>query len=290
AVRSLYRSFLREIRILPQDYLRRFFRLKLADDFRTFLSSESGKAKASDPSKMKRMNKELLRLKLANVGHKKAFNHILDLAYGRKGRLKWSIMKPLLHDPTVPPPPRIISAVERSRPPIYSPELTALLTSSYSRTSRNAVSRQHLQNPPMLPPRADRSSEEARLFGPLSKRREVNIRWHYFTTQWKRLFPPIELSKTQQGAGVGNSDSVAAGAAASVRTVGLQSACTFQELEEFSGMHHEAPPTPRRQVLNRDQDVRTNHSEENRRKAPNRYLRRRYMELLGRIPILTYTP
>jgi hypothetical protein len=31
-------------------------------------------------------------LKLANNGHRQAFAHVLDLAYGRKGPLKWSIM------------------------------------------------------------------------------------------------------------------------------------------------------------------------------------------------------
>ena len=32
-------------------------------------------------------------MEAANRGSVKAFNHILDLAYGRKGKLKWEIMK-----------------------------------------------------------------------------------------------------------------------------------------------------------------------------------------------------
>ena len=35
---------------------------------------------------------ELSKLKLANDGHNLAFAHVLDLAYGRKGPLKWRIM------------------------------------------------------------------------------------------------------------------------------------------------------------------------------------------------------
>jgi len=35
---------------------------------------------------------ELSKFKLANDGHKQAFAHVLDLAYGRKGPLKWRIM------------------------------------------------------------------------------------------------------------------------------------------------------------------------------------------------------
>jgi hypothetical protein len=35
---------------------------------------------------------ELSKLKHANDGHQRAFAHVLDLAYGRKGPLKWRIM------------------------------------------------------------------------------------------------------------------------------------------------------------------------------------------------------
>jgi hypothetical protein len=35
---------------------------------------------------------ELSKLELANDGHQQAFAHVLDLAYGRKGPLKWRIM------------------------------------------------------------------------------------------------------------------------------------------------------------------------------------------------------
>jgi hypothetical protein len=36
---------------------------------------------------------ELSKLTLANNGDRHAFAHVLDLAYGRKGQLKWSILK-----------------------------------------------------------------------------------------------------------------------------------------------------------------------------------------------------
>ncbi|KAI9513075.1 hypothetical protein F5148DRAFT_972501, partial [Russula earlei] len=265
---------------------RQFFRLKISADIRSALD-ESRKHKQRQAT-FKRLRKELSKLKLTNNGDRRAIAHVLDLAYGRKGPLKWSILRPLLTDPAAPAPPRIISSVERSRPPVYSPELTALLLSPYARSSGKTPKPSHLHQPPTLPPRADPSSEDARLFGPFSKRREVNIRWRYFSSQWKRLYPPLEVSVKRRGSQEASSREDAI-LDAGIRGVGMQAAGLLEELESLAGPVSERPPAPRRM-----DSVYLPHTvsraADDQRALPNRFLRRRYRELLGRIPILTYSP
>jgi hypothetical protein len=211
---------------------------------------------------------------------------VLDLAYGRKGPLKWGIMKSLLPDPATPAPPRTIPSVERSRLPVYSPEFTALLLSPCSRPTGKTLRPSHLHSPPALPPRANPSSEDARLFGPFSKRREVNIRWRYFSSQWKKLYPPLEVSVKKQGTQETSSQEDAL-LGARIRGVGMQTAGLLDELKLLAGPTSERPPAPRR-----TDPVYPSHTPSytgDRRALPNRFLRRRYRELLGRIPVLTYS-
>lgn len=191
-----------------------------------------------------------------------------------------------LSDPTALAPPRIIPSVERSRPPVYSPELTALLLSPYSRLSGKIPKPPHLLSPPTLPPRADPSSEDARLFGPFSKRREVNIRWRYFSYQWKRLYPPLEVSVKQRGAQETSSREDAL-LSAGIRGVGMQTAGLLEELKLLAGPVSVRPPAPRR--ADPVYHLRASSCGPDGRALPNRFLRRRYRELLGRIPVLTYS-
>ena len=194
------------------------------------------------------------------------------------------LSQPLLSDPNTPVPARIIPQVERSRPPVYSPELAALLLSRYSRPSGKALKPSHLHEPPTLPSRADPTPEDARLFGPLSKRRQVNIRWRYFSHHWKRIYPPIEISvKPQEAPKTTPQEGFAPDAG--IRGVGLQGAGLLEELRMLAGDVSKRPITPRRidsVYRSKSLSITTD-----RGSLPNRYLRRRYRELLGRIPILT---
>ncbi len=165
---------------------------------------------------------------------------------------------------------------------MYSPELAALLLSPYSRSSGKASKPAHLHHPPTLPSRADPSSEDARLFGPLSKRRQVNIHWRYFSHQWRRINPPLEISvKQQEALKVPSQEGFAPDAG--IRGVGLQGAGLLEELKTLAGVP-KRPTDPRRiDPVYRSESPSTTA----RGSSPNRYLRRRYRELLGRIPILT---
>ncbi|KAF8633034.1 hypothetical protein AX15_001624 [Amanita polypyramis BW_CC] len=266
----LYRQYLRQIKSLPVLYLRQFFRLKAIDDTWAV-------ARTKDPvlscRKLKRLRKDLRKLETASKGDVKAYAQILDLAYGRKGKLKWELMEPLLSSGT-DRPPRIISSVERSRMPVYSPELRALLTSSLSRTTR-PLKPDALDNPPTLP---RRTPDEEKLIGTFSKRREVNIRWRYFTTEWKKIFPPLQTivcGKGSEELPENDSASVAA------RVNGLQD--VFQDVQRLVGSPWKARNLTRRELSSREPSLHlTGHHN-------SRWLRRRFQQLLGHIPILIST-
>jgi len=221
---------------------------------------------------------ELRRLRRANSGEKKAMEHVLDAAYGRKGKLKHELMKRFLTNPFDPPPPRIISGVERSRPPSYSPELSTLLTSVHARTITKPLKSAALVTPPTLPERAEPTSEEARLLGPFSRRREVNIRWRYYVAEVKKTYYPLEVTKPN---GVSETTRL--------RETGAEELGLLKEVEQLAHSGHMSPPVPRRQrgqaAELRDSENPLKHSAFDSPLAE-RFLRRRYRELLSRIPIL----
>ncbi|KAI0322693.1 hypothetical protein OF83DRAFT_1080105 [Amylostereum chailletii] len=288
SITCLYRSLLRQAHRLPHEYLRQFFGIRVKESVQNALRSRKGVMKAA---KLKRARKELKRLQLANAGDSKAFSRVLDLAYGRIGPLRHAIMKPLLSPGIDMLPPKLVPSVERSRPPVYSPELSALLASNHARRTGKAISSAQTRSPPILPARADLSSEQARIFGPFSKRREVNIRWRYFTSNWKSLYPPLEVCVRRSQTTRPSVDLEALGAA-NIRPVGLQGANVLEELVTLGGSVS-SPPMPRRHRRmpsmtfaarpESDANVPTLPV------APTRFLRRRYRELIGRVPVLTYS-
>ncbi|KAJ7102111.1 hypothetical protein B0H15DRAFT_312096 [Mycena belliarum] len=262
---GLYKAFLRQTRKLPHLYLRQFWRIKAYDDVRSILKTDN--IHGARERKLKRMVKDLRKLEAGNNRNTKAFNHVLAVAYGRKGKLKRELMQPILTDPTAPIPSKIIPAVESSRPPVYSKELKALLFSGVARTTKPLTARQ-LELPPTLPARADPGSPEARLLGPFSKRRETNARWRYFVAEWQKVRPPLHtVIETRPVNAGGNTleDVYRTG----IRSLPMEGLYVFEDVENLAGPSSIRPS----ETYN----------------APTRWLRRRYRELLTRIPILNYT-
>ncbi|KAI0030212.1 hypothetical protein K488DRAFT_54731 [Vararia minispora EC-137] len=283
AIVSLYRSLLREAKRLPHAYLRQFYYLRAQDEFRRLASTDRG---GMQVRKFHRISKELSRLRRANDSVLADFNHILDMAYGRKGPLRYILMKPFLSDPTVPLPPRIIPMMPKSHPPHYTPELSALMGSPFARMTGKTYSEKELHRPPTLPLRSDPRSDDYRIFGPLSKRREVNIRWRFFCGQWKKTYPPLELTALSAE----DSPSLALR-----RGFVLQKMNLLQEVRALASSSSNKPPAPRRQreVFNTDlaasgaTSLSFSHT---LHLGPTRFMRRRYKQLLGRIPIITRRP
>ncbi|KAF5374858.1 hypothetical protein D9758_000466 [Tetrapyrgos nigripes] len=271
SITSLYRSYLRQIRRLPHHYLRSFFRIKASDDFRSIVGTSNQHVQRV---KVKRVSKDVRKIERALNGNAAAFSSILDSAYGRRGKLRWEIMKPILSDPTSPLPEPLIPSKAKSRPPLYTKELQALLTSSIARSTATPVKQEYLKFPPDLSPRADPTSEEARLLGPLSKRLEINKRWRFYTKEWRKVLPPAGVF-VKSPDGTVTSDLSQVG----IRSVGLQDD-VFKGIEEIVGpLETPRPITRRERRLASDRTHR----------HPSRWLRRRYQELLGRLPTLVYS-
>jgi len=276
-VRSTYRALVRETQRLPHVYLSDFFRTRTTQYFRENILSGSI-SKRLLWRKVGKAKKELRKLQRANNGEKSALTHVIELAYGRKGKLHHELKKHYLTNPFNSPPPRIIPAVERSRPPSYSPELKVLLTSIHSRSK--PLSSSALYTPPTLPQKADLSSEEARIFGPLSRRREVNIRWRYHTAQLARTYFPLELSKGESNGSEFQTE---------LRPTGAEELELLREVETLARSPHNGVPLPRRQQINyakKETKDQTNIGQVFYSSRPARFIRRRYAQLLSRIPIL----
>jgi hypothetical protein len=75
---------------------------------------------------------------------------------------------------------------------------------------------------------------------------------------------------------------------ARIRGVGIQTGGLLEELKSLAGSVSERPPVPRR--LDPVYRSRSVSHDADRLVLPSRFLRRRYRELLGRVPILTYVP
>jgi len=152
----------------------------------------------------------------------------------------------------------------------------ALLTSSYSRTTK-PLSKKGAERPCELPTRADPSSEEARIFGPFSKRREVNIRRRFIKTEVKKVFPPIDILRadtTQQ-------DFQARVDLLDVLKMGL-----FAEAEKLVGELCKGPTTTRREQ--KDELLEHPSPSMSTDRHPSRWVCRRYRWLLSRLPQLVY--
>lgn len=186
-------------------------------------------------------------------------------------------MQPFLSDPNAQVPPPIIPQLSSSRPPVYSPELRALLTSDISRTTK-PLKPSTLNRPPTLPPQFDSSSEEARLFGRLSKRREKNIRQRFFKKEVQKVYPPleVEIHGTLEVEDVG------------IRRGGGQGLGLLKDVESIIGPTWKPPKLTRRErkCLTEDDTLPQPVSGQH----PSRWLRRRYQSLLARLPTLTFTP
>ncbi|CAL1695111.1 unnamed protein product [Somion occarium] len=283
---NLQRSFERQINRLPTEYLRQFFRIKVGDDVQAIETAPTHRGLQN--RKLKRAKQTLRMLENANNACPTSWNRMLDIAYGRKGKMKWELLDPLMVDPTAPLPERIIPAVEKSRPPSYTPELAALLTSSISRTAK-ALTPKSLQVPPSLPERADPNSEQAKLLGPFSKRREVNIHKRFFKEETAKILPPLQISALSDLTASGEESATTS----HIRGTGLEATGLLEEVKAISGdpWKHPTPTLRGRQSASESPNTPSGElALPTHTTLPRRFLRRRFQQLLSRLPIVTHKP
>jgi len=183
-----------------------------------------------------------------------------------------------LTDPSSPIPAPIIPSLEQSRPPVYSPQLKALL--SHPSSKRNKVLRpEDFSNPRTLPLQANPKSEEARIFGRFSKHREVNIRWRFYKDELKKVLPPLEVDIAENETNKQEGQILP-------RALSMSGHGVLREVESLVGNIFPRPPLTRR-------ERRTSGDSDFSRFAiakghPSRWIRRRYRTLLAQLPHLTY--
>lgn len=167
-----------------------------------------------------------------------------------------------------------------------------MLTSIHSRTTK-ALDKDNLITPPILPLRVDPSSEEARLLGPFSKRREVNIRWRYFKRESRKILPPLQLSVKEISDSfevTKTSSDVHDIASVGIRGIGLQASRLVEEAQILAGPAWKSLSIPRRaREKAESQTPQLPNDNPFNSSLPTRWLRKRYQDLLGRVPILTYS-
>jgi hypothetical protein len=185
---------------------------------------------------------------------------------------KWlMILKPFMYTKGALPDTIIAGNLGSSRPPMYSPALTALLTSPHSRTTK-PLSKSDIIRPRNLPACANPLSDEARIHGPFSKRREVNIRWRQFKTETKKLLPPLDACLANSIIKDPN------------RTLDANLE-NLENVESAVGELCRGPTKTRREQKDMKKDESRTLSDH---RHPSRWVRRRYRWLLSCSPRLMY--
>lgn len=189
-----------------------------------------------------------------------------------------NVYQPLLSDTNAPLLPSTNPRKEKTCSPTYSPELVALLTSGISRTTR-PLQKHQLVSPPGLRGHAKSDFEDTTLLGPPSRRREHNIRCRFFRNEWKKVYPPLQVS-LQHPANHTNTHIPSH----PPLNFGFQNVITLQELLALGGSPSRLPEPPskqRRQRIQKKSDANPFDGD-----LSVRWLRRRYQALLGRVPLL----
>ena len=166
--------------------------------------------------------------------------------------------------------------------------MTALLGSTLSRDGSIRRTEKQLRDPPILPPRADPTSLDAKILGPLSKRREVNLKWRFFKSETAKVYPPIEVSRVHVLKTSTSLDKVAKAEESTAENamhpkaapVGFQGTSVLRDLEDLASPN---PNTQKRVIDPALPGPRCNPTS-----TVNHFIRRQHRKILAKIPILTY--
>lgn len=181
--KSLYRRLIREARALPDETTSEHFRGQIKKNF-------------CKNSVYPAQHRQLLRLlQRANAGYIQQLQKCMQIAYGRRGKLARVRIEAILSQARENATSPLIPTVPRTKLPQYTPLMKSYLLCPDSHRKGKAPKSGHLITPPALPARADPNSEDARLLGPFSKRREANIRWRYLTNFRDKMNAPILSSE-----------------------------------------------------------------------------------------------
>ncbi|GAA5937326.1 uncharacterized protein JCM15063_002872 [Sporobolomyces koalae] len=178
---SLYRNLLREARRLPDQHASTYYHERIR---RLFRDEHAYKTDLQTVRKTKRAQQLLRHLQAANDGYLHAVTRVLETAYGVRGPQKHASLAPYLK--------------QDQEQHTFSPPLAALVGSTVSHLSR-APSPAQLVKPPTMPERADPTSEEARLLGPLIPQRVKAIKRRWWNSQTGKIRAPVTARVRENG-------------------------------------------------------------------------------------------
>ncbi|GAA5900259.1 hypothetical protein JCM5296_003023 [Sporobolomyces johnsonii] len=227
----LYRQLLKEAQRLPDGHASSYYIRQIRDQFRQPPVPESS---LQGIRRVKRAEKLLRHLQAANDGYLHALTRVLETSYGLRGPGKHASLQPFL--------------LPAQSTYSFPPALASLVTSSISHTSRPPSSSQ-LVTPPTLPERADPTSEEARLRGPLIPQRIAAIRRRWWNSQTAKLRAPLAV-KVRQGGSEIEGPSTASAVLKGLEAAGLDEIKVqpgwnrLAQLEEKASVPLSAQPLP----------------------------------------------
>ncbi|GAA6061259.1 hypothetical protein JCM10212_000700 [Sporobolomyces blumeae] len=178
---ALYRNLLKEAANLPDALASSYYRQQIRSHFRQDPVPESSLQAAR---RTKRAQKLLRNLQAANDGYLHALTRVLETAHGLRGPEKHAALAPYV--------------LPGEQTKTFPPPLAALVSSPISHVTR-AIPAAKLASPPTLPERADPSSEEARLVGPLPQCRIDAIKRRWWNLQTGKVRAPVALKVVQDG-------------------------------------------------------------------------------------------
>ncbi|KAH7334410.1 hypothetical protein B0J17DRAFT_720816 [Rhizoctonia solani] len=273
-VLSLYRSLLREAHKLPDPLVKFTYSTYIRDRFRK-------NARILDESlcyqKIKTARQKLRQLQAANNGDKTAVSRTLRFAYGVTGPTRHQNL--LTYKRTGNPP-----SPGDTRPPAYPPALKALLASPLARTKSGLKSQS--DEPAALSLALDKRG----WLGKLPERRERNLWWNWWREEPTKTLVPAEIEVIESNLDVPATLSLES----DKPTVGFTNRqdsriWLLRRVEEYS-RSHVTPKAPRRSA------ERSPQSQGQRPEAiitippQSRFMRRRYRELLSKMPLLSFKP
>ncbi|KAF3482681.1 uncharacterized protein GIQ15_02005 [Arthroderma uncinatum] len=185
--RSHYRALLREISYLPDPVANRYMAQYVTSRFRKFISVEQ--QLLMDSAKIGRLHTRIRRnlrlLKLANEGYQKPLERVILMSYGRIGRRKRLLLRPLLNSE--------VDAVEAGVAPFSaewkpSPLLLALLQ---SQSENREVGAQRVRRPVKAKDLSPTIPEFNVFSKPLAEVRKINIRHRWYAAVLDKAFPPL---------------------------------------------------------------------------------------------------
>lgn len=172
---------------------------------------------------------------------------------------------------------------------MYSQPLQALLLEAKARINGKSLAESKLQYPTDYPQRGIPGTPERTIMGPLSKRRQKNLLWRAFVRESAKVHYPLEVvvSKRQTAGQVSDPTALAA---QGVRPLGFQDQGLYEEVEAIAGFEPAVLTSRERKALKlpAHQPVprMTLHPKS---RLTGRFVRRRFRQLIDRIPILKYS-